>query len=536
MGIVPAVIALALLPLVPYFIAMRFYSAEAMRGVDARAMDEGTPGVALMGRAALGLAEEIAFLTDERATPAIVLAGPGNNGGDGFGLAFHLHRLGGPVEIWGAVPRERVKGDAAHYLRMAEEEGVRVRWLPNEEDWDGAERFLMPGALLVDALLGTGTEDAPRKTIARAVRFLLRYRSRHRIIAIDIPTGLDADRGGAFNPDCCVQADFTLTLGGAKKGFLEDDSAGWTGSVSVVDLGIPSSILEKQADSNWLTMGLRQARKLVPARPPETHKGSRGHVLLIGGSPGMTGAISLAARSALRAGSGLATVLTPHMCATAVDVSAPELMVVGGRVGSYGSLNNQPIPLKGVNGVLLGPGLRADYDTRDLTERVNLEIQLPLVLDADALQNVAGCPDWFTGAKFPRYLTPHPGEMARLVGGRAQEVQQDRVGALERAHRGCGYDIVLKGSRSRMVTSAGRRWLNLNGNPGMATGGAGDVLAGMVVSLAAQGVYSELVLPLAVFLHGKAGDLALMRRGESGMIAGDVVDAIPAVMRRVQGR
>lgn len=515
---------------------MRFYTAQAMREVDAHAVEAGVSGVALMGRAALGLAEELAFLTDERPTPALIMAGPGNNGGDGYGLAHQLHRLGWPVEVWSAVPRDRVKGDAAHYLQLAEAEGVRVRWMPEEEDWADAETYLMPGALLVDALLGTGTKEAPRKTLARAVRFLLRFRSRHRVVAIDVPTGLDADGGGAFNPDCCVRADITLTLGGAKRGYLEDGSAGWTGSVSVVDLGFDASLLEEWAEPDWCTLGLRQARKLLPARPPETHKGSRGHVLVIGGSPGMTGAVSMAARAALHCGSGLATVLTPHMCSTAVDATAPELMVYGGRVGKFGTLKNQMIPLKGINGVLLGPGLRADYDTLDLTERVALESKVPLVLDADALQNVRGVPEWFRHSDFPRYLTPHPGEMSRLLGVGAMDVQNDRVGAVKRAHQLMKCNIVLKGSRSRVVTSAGRKWLNLNGNPGMASGGTGDVLAGMVVSLAAQGVYPELVLPLAVFLHGKAGDLAMMRRGESGMVAGDVIEAIPAVMRRLQGR
>jgi NAD(P)H-hydrate epimerase len=259
-------------------------------------------------------------------------------------------------------------------------------------------------------------------------------------------------------------------------------------------------------------------------------------VLVIGGSPGMTGAVGMAARAALRTGSGLATVLTPHTCTTAVDVAVPELMVMAGRVGKFGTLNNQFVPLKGINGVLIGPGMRADYDTRDFTERVVLETRVPLVMDADALAHVAGFPEWFREGAAPRYLTPHPGEMARMVGGSSADIQADRVGALKRAYRSAACNIVLKGSRSRVVTRSGRMWVNLNGNPGMATGGSGDVLAGMVTSIAAQGVYPELVLPLAVYLHGKAGDLALMRKGEAGMIAGDLVDAIPAVMRRVQGR
>jgi NAD(P)H-hydrate epimerase len=250
----------------------------------------------------------------------------------------------------------------------------------------------------------------------------------------------------------------------------------------------------------------------------------------------MTGAIGMAARAALRTGSGLATVLTPHMCTTAVDVAVPELMVMAGRVGKFGTLCTQFVPLKGINGVLIGPGMRSDYDTRDFTERVVLEAKVPLVMDADALPNIAGFPEWFKTAEGPIYLTPHPGEMARMLGGTSAEIQADRERALSRAHKYGGCNVVLKGSRSRVATRDGRRWLNMNGNPGMATGGSGDVLAGMVTSIAAQGVARDLVLPLAVYLHGKAGDLAFMRRGEAGLVAGDIVEAIPAVMRRVQGR
>jgi NAD(P)H-hydrate epimerase len=259
-------------------------------------------------------------------------------------------------------------------------------------------------------------------------------------------------------------------------------------------------------------------------------------VLVIGGSQGMTGAVNMAGRAALRTGSGLATVLTPGSCLTAVDVEVPELMVLPGKTGNFGTLCTQHLPLAGMDSVLIGPGMRADYDTCDLTQRLIAEAGVPVVMDADALRHVAGFPEWFTTAKAPRLLTPHPGEMGRLLGKTSKEVQADRVGALELAHRAGGCPVVLKGSRSRVLSQDGGKWLNLNGNPGMGTGGSGDVLAGMAASLAGQGVAPARVLPLAVFLHGKAGDLAKMRKGESGLLAGDLIDAIPAVMRRVQGR
>jgi NAD(P)H-hydrate epimerase len=508
-----------------------------MRAVDKDVIASGTSGKTLMGRAAQGLAEEIVFLTDGRPRPVTILTGPGNNGGDGFGLAVQLRRIGWPVEIWSAVPETAIRGDAAFFYAEAKHLGIPLRWLPEAADWCQADVHLMPGTLLVDALLGTGVSGEPRDALAAAVRFLRKRRHSQPVIAVDVPSGLNADVGGAYNPDCCVIADFTLTLGGMKIGYEVDSSAGWAGSISVVDLEVDHEVLEKHACSEWHVMGVREVRKLIPCPVPETHKGTRGHVLVIGGSVGMSGSVSMAAKAALHTGSGLASVFTPSTVATAVDVSVPEIMVHSARVGQFGSLTNQHIPLAGINGVLVGPGMRVDYDTRDLVERVFLDCKVPLVLDADALPHLKGFPEWSMTRNIPRYLTPHPGEMGRMLVMTSSEVQKDRVGAVQRAHQESRQaNVVLKGSRSRVVTSAGRSWLNVNGNPGMATGGSGDVLAGMVVSLAAQGVYPELVLPLAVYLHGKAGDLAMMRKGQSGMTASDIAEAIPAVLKYVQGR
>jgi NAD(P)H-hydrate epimerase len=347
---------------------------------------------------------------------------------------------------------------------------------------------------------------------------------------------LNPDRGEPFDPDKCVKADFTLTLGGAKTGFEKDSSAVWTGSVSVVDLDLPAEMLCELSEGAWQVLNLAQAREWLGARPRDAHKGTFGHVSLIGGSPGMTGAIRMAARAALHTGSGLVTVLTPQPCATVVSVDTPEIMVYGGKVGQYGKLCSQPFAVRGSTAVLIGPGMGVDYDTRDLTDRVVEGTQVPLVLDADALRNLPNLLNGLSGKPSTRYLTPHPGEMGFLLQTSPDEVQADRSAAVRALHQQMGAHAVLKGSRSRMLTAGGEGWLNLNGNPGMATAGAGDVLSGMVVSLAGQGLAAEAVLPLATYLHGKAGDLASMRKGQAGMRAGDIVDAIPAVMRRVCGR
>jgi len=507
-----------------------------MRQLDEQTIRGGISGVQLMQRAATGLAEELAFLTDRIKRPLTVLTGPGNNGGDGLGVAAVFQRMGWPVEVWSVVSRDRIQGDPLHFLTEAEQSGVRFRWMDDPQDWQDAERFLMPDSLLVDALLGTGSHDAPRGVIASAIRFLRRVRHQTIVVSIDLPSGLDADQGKAYNPDCCVLADFTLTLGGAKKAFLEDKAAGWCGSTSVIDLDFEPEALKQFGEGDWHVMGLREARNILPSRTVSAHKGSMGHVLVIGGSPGMTGAVTMSADAALRTGSGLVTVLTPHTCSTAVDVASPEVMVRAGRVGQFGTLNNQPLPLRGINGVLLGPGMQADYDTRDLLHRVLIDCGVPLVLDADALSHLRGEREPFLDNPVARYLTPHPGEMARMLEQTAQEVQNDRAKALKIAHALYPVHLVLKGSRSRICVPSGRKWVNLNGNPGMGTGGSGDILSGIVASLAAQGVLPEMVLPLAVFIHGKAGDLAMMRKGQAGLTARDLLEAIPRVIQRIQGR
>jgi len=514
---------------------MSFFSANSMREADAEVIAGGTPGTILMGRASRGLAAEMVFLADGRPRPVVVCCGPGNNGGDGFGLALHLANLGWPVEVWAAIPREKVKGDALVFLKEAERSSARFHWWPGSPHWKEAERFLPPGAWLVDALLGTGVTDAPRKTIGAAVEFLRREDAAHRVFAVDLPSGLNADTGEAFDSDLCVRADHTLTLAGAKLGFENDASAAWTGAVSVVDLGFEDDLLREKAEGDWRVFGAREARETLSRRAAEEHKGTRGHVLVIGGSPGMTGSVCMSARAALRSGAGLVTVWTPASCLATVDASSPEIMAMGGPEGRDGALCDAPIEFDRFDAVLAGPGLRTTPGTERLIRRVVETCRAPVVLDADALSILAGIPEAARAREAPLFLTPHPGEMGRLLGVSANEVQSNRRGAVARAREMYGAEVVLKGSRSR-IASGGEVWVNLNGNPGMATGGTGDVLAGMTVSLAGQGVSVERVLPAAVYAHGFAGDLAAMRTGQSGLVAGDVIEALLDVWRRIQGR
>lgn len=505
---------------------MAFLSAQSMRDFDTRAIQSGIPGTSLMARASRGLATELLSLQGPLPASALVCAGPGNNGGDGFGLAKLLHESGWRVQVWVAAPAERVKGDARVFLDRATAAGVPVRFLPNPEDWE-----LDPGELplvnwAVDALLGTGAGGAPRETPAAAIRLLQKLSCESHVLAVDLPSGMRADTGEPEDPSLCVQADHTFTLGAAKAGFLNEASARWTGSVTVIDLGFDAGELATASVAPLSLVLPRQAREAFPRREPDSHKGTFGHVLVIGGSGGMTGAPILAAQAALRGGAGLVSALLPASLAGAVDAAHPSIMVLSGREDDASRLVDQDLDLSSHDTLVIGPGMRHSKQTAALTRRVLKSFPGPIVVDADAIRAFAGCPDDLANARGKLVLTPHPGEMACLLGISTGEVQADRSASVLRAAERSRAVVALKGARTRVADPDGRQWINLNGNPGMATGGSGDVLAGLLGAFLAQGLDPVRATTLAVFLHGRAGDRAALKHSQASLTAMEMLGAI----------
>ena len=487
-----------------------------------------------MARACKALASELVFFSDGAPRPVVILTGAGNNGGDGFGVALHLHQLGWPVWVWSAVPRERIQGDALDMLEQAEAGGVRVSWKPGEKEWEGLASWIPPGAWLVDALLGTGVESAPRGTVAAAIAVLGQAAITHRIWAVDLPSGLNPDVGIPFDPDLCVTADTTLTLGAPKTGLAMDVSVKWAGAVTVLDIGLNWGT---ESDGNeWQVLTDREVREAFPSAQADAHKGTLGHSFLMGGSVGMSGAIGMCAMGALRSGCGLATVLAPRETALEMDPSFPEVMMIPGVQSRFNTLAPQNIDFDPYSVCAIGPGLRMDPETIELLHRVMAENPHPLVVDADGLRCLAKAHIGWEQAKRELFLTPHPGEMAKLLDLTKDEVQDDREGAVTQAAEKFGAWTVLKGSRSRMTGPDGKRWVNLTGNSALATAGSGDVLTGILTGLISRGVMSGIAIPVAVYLHGRAGELASIRRGKSAVTAGDVLDALPAVMMQAEGR
>ena len=479
---------------------MKTVSAAEMRELDRRTIEEfGTPGEMLMERAARGLVEQILRLTQAHriAYPSILLiAGKGNNGGD---------------------------AEVAH--RMLLEKNISSNlWNIEEINWETASSKGFN--IFVDGLLGTGTSGAPRGKFAEAIRFINRAKGLK--VAIDIPSGLNADTGEAQGET--VIADLTVTMGLPKTGLIHSESVETTGPIETVDIGIPAEYIEA-------TEGCTEAELIVqsdvqlPRRKRNSHKGTYGHVLLIGGAPGMTGAIAMAARAALRSGAGLVSVLTPEEVVPIVAQAAgPEVMVHGfPTLGKIKGVQAQPASKvwKNADAILIGPGLGRSEESRTAVENLIKACDVPLVLDADAL---SVSPETIAAAKCPVVLTPHPGEFATLFGMETSQVQADRwAAARSAAERTCNI-VVLKGARTIVAAPGEKLAINSTGNPGMAKGGSGDVLAGLLTGLLAQGIEPFQATKTAVWLHGKAGDLAAAEKTEAAMTATDLSDAFRALL------
>lgn len=513
-------------------------TSEEMRRLDRQAIDGlGIPALVLMENAGRALAEEVLDLLREkhggdRGAIArerwLVLAGKGNNGGDGFVAARHLMEAGVEVVAALAVAAEALTGEARQQAAMAQRFGVPCLDVSAESGKE-VPWHLFTG--VVDALLGTGTAGAPREPYAALIRAA--NASGLPIVAADVPSGLDADTGAVYDP--CIRAERTVAFAFLKRGLVQYPGAEYAGRVRTVTIGIPARLAAEAgigvryitANTVGAALGVDPARR----RTADTHKGTYGHVLAVAGSRAMTGAGLLCVKAALRTGCGLATWALPASVLPLAVGLVPEAMLAevpeaasGGGWAATEAAQLVNMAAERRAAVVVGPGLgRWAGDTawlRTLWEGVTG----PLVLDADALNMLAeaGVSAWPRRAG-PAILTPHPGEMARLARTPTADVQQDRVSLARRFAQEHGVTLVLKGARTITATPSGSVYINATGNPGMATGGAGDVLAGIIASLLAQGHSAEQAAAFGVYLHGAAGDRAAAYRGEASLLAGDII-------------
>ncbi|PLX83619.1 MAG: bifunctional ADP-dependent NAD(P)H-hydrate dehydratase/NAD(P)H-hydrate epimerase [Desulfuromonas sp.] len=514
---------------------MRLVTADQMRELDRRTIEEvGIPGVVLMENAGRGAAEHLCRrFASLKPGPVLVLAGKGNNGGDGYVIARHLLDRGWQVRTVVLASAESVGADAGVNLRALRNSGGDIDFAEDEGALRAALDKGRGDTLVVDALLGTGLTSEVRGAYALAIDWI--NDSGAQVLAVDIPSWLDGSTGCILGR--AVRADSTVTFAFAKVGHAVFPGAGLCGELLTVDIGIPATVADGAGDA-LLLVESAEAAALLPPRPFSGHKGTFGHLLVVAGSTGKSGAAALTAEGGLRAGAGLVTLACPAGVHGVLETKLTEAMTaplpeVDGAV-SLQALQALRFHWAGKEAVALGPGLGQTEEVRDLVRRLVRECPLPLVVDADGINALAPDPSPLgERSGRPAVLTPHPGEMARLTGGTVAEVEADRLGVSRDFARQYGVVLVLKGARTVVAFPDGRVRINGSGNPGLASGGMGDVLTGVIGGLLAQGMKVEEAATLGVFLHGLAADRILSRMGDAGMLAGDLLAEIPAARKQL---
>ncbi len=513
---------------------MKILDADSMREVDRAAIEEvGVPSLVLMENAAIGVVDAIGESYPE-ATSVGILCGPGNNGGDGLAVARHLTIRGYRVDVRLVRTGRGLSEDAQTQLDICRNQGVAVAEFESEHSISQILGRLEEHDLVVDALFGTGLKRPLEGFFADLVEAINSLSVP--CVAVDMPSGLDG--GSAQITGAHVLADLTVTFGAPKIPHVLHPACEAAGQVVVADLGIPTELIEEAPGNLYLLSAADLAGQLI-ARPAASHKGDYGHCLIVAGSVGKAGAAILTARAAVRVGSGLVTVAAPMPIVQTVDLGSVESMTTPLAVEEGGGLAvdgaRVVIELLADKSVLaMGPGLGLHSGTVEVVRRLVAESPIPMVLDADAVNAYAGEVEALAGSRSPRVLTPHPGELARLLGVAAAEIQSDRVASVREAADRAQAIVVLKGHQTLIGRPDGRVMVNPTGNPGMATGGAGDVLTGMITGLISQGYDVFVAACLGVFLHGMAGDLVIEETGESGLAASDLVERIPAAMLRLE--
>jgi NAD(P)H-hydrate epimerase len=519
---------------------MKVVTAAEMRQIDQDTIEGiGIPGIVLMETAGSAIVQTIEqhYSACKRIG---IFAGKGNNGGDGIVIARQLAHIGRDVHLFLVSPPESFTGEAYINLQIAKNLKLRIQEIPTDTalgvEKDASLNHIASCELLVDAILGTGLRGEVRGSIATIINAINHLPIP--ILSVDLPSGLDADTGNPLGT--CVRADRTVTIGLPKRGLLVHPGAELTGKLEIADIGFPAQVIDAQdIKVNWTTES--QAAKWMPSRPSASHKGTYGRVFIVAGSTGMTGAAALASEAALRAGAGLVTLAIPNHLNPILEGLLPEVMTLplpetdDGSLAASATSTILEFAERTKSVLAIGPGLSQNPETVTLVhqlvhENQDQELGLRMVIDADGLNALAQAREHLSSLSKEAVLTPHPGEMARLTNTPIPILETNRISTAQQFANDHGVTLVFKGAPT--VTSApnGNLWVNSTGNPGMATGGMGDVLTGIIAGLMAQGIPSESAAALGVYLHGLAGDIAAEALGMHGLIASDVLKAVPQAL------
>jgi hydroxyethylthiazole kinase-like uncharacterized protein yjeF len=517
---------------------MRVLTSAEMREVDRLTTERyRVPSLTLMENAGRSVAQFIEQRFSNLARRRIVvLCGRGNNGGDGFVMARRLAEMGAKPNVFLLATPEQMRGDAAVNRQRWQDASGELHVVPNSSEWQQSKSVLGSADIVVDALLGTGARGRVEGLLEEVIESLNHARRAPGsvVVSVDIPSGLDPDTGEA--PGSTIAADVTVTFTAPKLGLIRG-APHLVGRVVVRDIGSPPELIEELGKGNVRWIEPSELSKFAMPRKPTGHKGDYGHALVVAGSVGKSGAAVLASWAALRVGAGLVTVLTPEPVLSTIAAHTPEVMTEPLPATETGSISLRGLAngrfesvLRGKNALAVGPGLTTHEETQQFVRTVvGTPSLVPLILDADGLNAFAGKARELKQQRGTIALTPHPGEMARLLDCATGAVQARRLEVAQKAAADWNCYVVLKGHQTVVAAPDGRIWINSTGNPGMGTGGTGDVLTGMLAGLTAQyGVdsWGEL-LSFGVYLHGLAGDLAATEVAEAPLVASDLIRFLP---------
>ena len=513
---------------------MKVATAEEMQELDRKAIETyRIPGIVLMENAGKGAAEVISnFFPEIHKKKVAIIAGKGNNGGDGFVIARYLLNQGMYVRVYLLTDPKGLRGDAETNFSIFHRMKGEVVSVPSSKDYVKVKRDLEKFDILVDGIFGTGLDAEVRGYYREVIDHLNTLQKP--IVAIDIPSGLDADTGKPLGT--AIRASLTITFGLPKIGHLIPPGLDYVGKVKVIDIGIPKRLVEEEKISTYLLEKEEIQRWLSIPRNPDTHKGDYGHLLVIAGSVGKTGAAVMACQAALRMGAGLVTLAIPKSLNAILEMKLTEVMTE-----PLPETPKQTLSLRAFSAiarlcedkraVIIGPGLGTLKETQSLILKLIRTLDLPIILDADGLTALATQPKTLPIKNRALMLTPHPGEMARLIRSQVKEVLENRVRLSRNFSQSHHVHLILKGHPTLITTPKGEVYINPTGNPGMASGGTGDVLTGMIGGLVCQGFDILTSLQVAVYLHGMAGDEGAQEMGEKSLIATDIIEKIPTLLK-----
>ena len=504
---------------------MKIATREIIREIDRKTIKEyGIPGLILMENAGR-LVSDVIRNEFPDASSISIFCGGGNNGGDGFVLARHLINAGKEVTTYLLKNKNEYMGDARTNL------GSLLKISKNIKKLSSSFSNYKKSDLIVDAIFGTGLDREVKGRYKKVIEGINTLKTPK--ISVDLPSGIDANKGVPLGVS--IRANVTVTFAAPKLGISIYPGLAYSGKIYVADITTPK-ILENGIPYELITF--KKCKSVIHERPADTHKGNYGHTLIIAGSAGKTGAAALSAHSAVRSGSGLVTVGVPRSIINSIDEKVVEAMSEGFEDSGKGLLSEDSLKhaitsLKSKTSLAIGPGIPVNKSTEKFLLSLLTELKVPVVADADAINIIAKNKAILKRIEVPVILTPHPGEMARLTGKTSKEIQSSRIEIARKFAVNHDCYLILKGARSVIATPKSRVYINPTGNPGMSSGGMGDILTGVISGLISQKYSPEDACLLGTFIHGLSGDIVAEKIGRSGITATDIANTIPEALKQI---